>query len=306
MMSPAVSIFIIVLTVLNTVAAVWLLVWMRKRRGEAERTSDTTGHVWDGDLREYNNPLPRWWLWLFVLSVVFAVVYVALYPGLGNVRGVLGWSQVKEWQQMQAQQERQAQTILARFAERDPLELAADPAAVAIGRNLFANNCAACHGSDGRGATGFPNLTDADWLWGGDAEMVRTSIAQGRMGIMAPWQEVLGDQGVGDVTAYVMTLSGRKASAGDAAVGAAHFATYCAACHGADGRGNMAVGAPNLTDGIWLHGGSEARIRETIAFGRQNNMPAQESRLGDTRIRLLAAYVLSLGEGPRVAAARQP
>ena len=305
-MSPAVSIFIIVLTVLNTVAAVWLLVWMRKRRGEAERTSDTTGHVWDGDLREYNNPLPRWWLWLFVLSVVFAVVYVALYPGLGNMRGVLGWSQVKEWQQMQAQQERQAQTILARFAERDPLELAADPAAVAIGRNLFANNCAACHGSDGRGATGFPNLTDADWLWGGDAEMVRTSIAQGRMGIMAPWQEVLGDQGVGDVAAYVMTLSGRKASAGDATVGAAQYATYCVACHGSDGRGNMAVGAPDLTDGIWLHGGSEARIRETIALGRQNNMPAQESRLGDTRIRLLAAYVLSLGEGPRVAAARQP
>ena len=305
-MSPAVSIFIIVLTVLNTVAAVWLLVWMRKRRGEAERTSDTTGHVWDGDLREYNNPLPRWWLWLFVLSVVFAVVYVALYPGLGNMRGVLGWSQVKEWQQMQAQQERQAQTILARFADREPLELAADPAAVAIGRNLFANNCAACHGSDGRGATGFPNLTDADWLWGGDAETVRTSIAQGRMGIMAPWQEVLGDQGVGDVSAYVMTLSGRKASAGDAAVGAAQYATYCVACHGPDGRGNMAVGAPDLTDGIWLHGGSEARIRETIALGRQNNMPAQESRLGDTRIRLLAAYVLSLGEGPRVAAARQP
>jgi cytochrome c oxidase cbb3-type subunit 3 len=305
-MSPAVSIFIIVLTVLNTVAAVWLLVWMRKRRGEAERTSDTTGHVWDGDLREYNNPLPRWWLWLFVLSVVFAVVYVALYPGLGNMRGVLGWSQVKEWQQMQAQQERQAQTILARFAERDPLELAAEPAAVAIGRNLFANNCAACHGSDGRGSTGFPNLTDADWLWGGDAETVRTSIAQGRMGIMAPWQEVLGDQGVGDVSAYVMTLSGRKASAGDAAVGAAQYATYCVACHGPDGRGNMAVGAPDLTDGIWLHGGSEARIRETIALGRQNNMPAQESRLGDTRIRLLAAYVLSLGEGPRVAAARQP
>lgn len=305
-MSPAVSIFIIVLTALNTAAAVWLLVWMRKRRGEAERTSDTTGHVWDGDLREYNNPLPRWWLWLFVLSVVFAVVYVALYPGLGNMRGILGWSQVKEWQQMQAQQERQAQTILARFADREPLELAADPAAVAIGRNLFANNCAACHGSDGRGSTGFPNLTDADWLWGGDAETVRTSIAQGRVGIMAPWQEVLGDQGVGDVSAYVMTLSGRKASAGDAAVGAAQYATYCVACHGPDGRGNMAVGAPNLTDGIWLHGGSEARIRETIALGRQNNMPAQESRLGDTRIRLLAAYVLSLGEGPRVAAARQP
>jgi cytochrome c oxidase cbb3-type subunit 3 len=305
-MSPAVSAFIIILTVLNTVAAVWLLIWMRKRRGESERTSDTTGHVWDGDLREYNNPLPRWWLWLFVLSVLFAVVYVALYPGLGNARGALGWSQVKQWEQMQAQQERQAQTILARFAARDPLELAADPAALAIGRNLFANDCAACHGSDGRGATGFPDLTDADWLWGGDAETVRTSIAQGRMGVMAPWQEVLGDKGVGDVAAYVMTLSDRKASTGDAAAGAAQFATYCVACHGPDGRGNTAVGAPNLTDGIWLHGGSEARIRETIALGRQNNMPAQEARLGDTRIRLVAAYVLSLGEGPRVAAVGQP
>ena len=305
-MSPAASAFIIILTALNTVAAVWLLVWMRKRRGEAGRTSDTTGHVWDGDLREYNNPLPRWWLWLFVLSVIFAVVYVALYPGLGNLRGALGWSQVKQWEEMQAQQERQAQTILARFAARDPLELAADPAALAIGRNLFANNCAACHGSDGRGATGFPNLVDGDWLWGGDAETVRTSIAQGRMGIMAPWQEVLGDQGVADVTAHVMTLSGRKAGVGDATAGAAQYATYCVACHGPDGRGNLAVGAPNLADGIWLHGGSEARIRETIALGRQNNMPAQEPRLGDTRVRLLAAYVLSLGEGPRVAAARKP
>jgi len=304
--SPAVSVFIIVLTVLNTVAAVGLLVWMRKRRGESDRTSDTTGHVWDGDLREYNNPLPRWWLWLFVLSVLFAVVYVALYPGLGGIRGALGWSQVRQWEEMQAQQERQAQTILARFTGRDPLELAGDPAAVAIGRNLFANNCAACHGSDGRGATGFPNLADADWLWGGDAETVRTSIAQGRMGVMAPWQEVLGDKGVTDAAAYVMTLSGRKAGVGDAAAGAAHFATYCVACHGPDGRGNTAVGAPNLTDGIWLHGGSETRIRETIALGRQNNMPAQESRLGDTRIRLLAAYVLSLGEAPRVAAVVHP
>lgn len=304
-MSPAVSAFIIALTVLNTLAAVGLLVWMRKRRGEAARTSDTTGHVWDGDLREYNNPLPRWWLWLFVLSVLFAVVYVALYPGLGNLGGALGWTQVKQWEQMQAQQENQAQAILARFADRDPLELVADPAAVAIGRNLFANNCAACHGSDGRGATGFPDLTDADWLWGGDAETIRASISQGRMGVMAPWQEVLGGKGVVDVAAHVMALSGRKATTGDAAAGAALFATYCIACHGPDGRGNTAVGAPNLTDGIWLHGGSEARVRETIALGRQNNMPAQQARLGDTRTRLLAAYVMSLGEPQRVATAPQ-
>lgn len=305
-MSPAVSAFIVILSVLNTVAAVGLLVWMRKRRGETERTTDTTGHVWDGDLREYNNPLPRWWLWMFVLSVVFAVVYVVLYPGLGNFRGTLGWSQVKQWEQMQAQQESQAQTILARFVDRDPLELSGDPAALAIGRNLFANHCAACHGSDGRGSTGFPNLTDADWLWGGDAETIRTSIAQGRMGVMAPWQEVLGDQGVVDMTAYVMSLSGRKATKGDATAGQPQFAMYCMACHGTDGRGVTAVGGPNLTDGIWLHGGSESALRQTIALGRQNNMPAQESRLGDTRTRLLAAYVLSLGEGSRVADARQP
>lgn len=294
-MSPAVSIFIIVLTVLNTVAAVWLLVWMRKRRGEAERTSDTTGHVWDGDLREYNNPLPRWWLWLFVLSVVFAVVYVALYPGLGNMRGVLGWSQVKEWQQMQAQQERQAQTILARFAERDPLELAAEPAAVAIGRNLFANNCAACHGSDGGGAVGFPSLRDADWLWGGSAEAIETSIRDGRTGIMAPWSDVIGDRGVDDAVAYVMSLSGRKAAAGDAAAGKAQYDTLCIACHGAAGTGNPALGAPNLTDRIWLHGGSADAIRRTIASGRNGVMPAHGERFGDTRVKLAAAYVISLG-----------
>jgi cytochrome c oxidase cbb3-type subunit 3 len=146
--------------------------------------------------------------------------------------------------------------------------------------------------------------SDADWLWGGDAETVRTSIAQGRMGIMAPWQEVLGDAGVRDTTAYVLTLSGRKAAYGDAAAGQAQYAMYCVACHGTDGRGNMAVGAPNLTDGIWLHGGSETKIRETIALGRQNNMPAQEARLGDTRTRLLAAYVLSLGETRLAVAAR--
>jgi len=304
MMSSGINLFVIILTVLNTVAAVWLLVWMRKRRGESSTTEDTTGHVWDGDLREYNNPLPRWWLWLFVISVIFAVVYAFLYPTLGNFKGSLGWSQVQQWEAMQAEQEKQAQVILAKFANREPDDLAEDPNAVAIGRNLFANNCAACHGSDGRGATGFPNLTDNDWLWGGEPENILVSIAYGRMGVMTPWAEILGDQGLDDATAYVMSLSGRSTPQGNVAAGATHYANFCAACHGADGRGLSAVGAPNLTDNIWLHGGSREAIRHTIANGRQNMMPAQE-HLGDTRIRLLAAYVISMGE-TRVAQLSNP
>jgi len=296
MMSNGMSWFVIILTVVNTIGAVWLLVWMRKRRGESTKTSDTTGHVWDGDLKEYNNPLPRWWLWLFVLSVIFAVVYAVLYPGLGKHPGVLGWTQVNQWEALQAKQELEAQRILARFVERDPAALSLDPSAVAIGRNLFANECAACHGSDGRGSTGFPNLTDADWLWGGDAELIRTSIYEGRNSIMAPWIDVIGDTGVKDAAAYVMTLSGRQGSQGDPATGETQYKTYCVACHGENGQGNPALGAPNLTDNIWLHGGSFDSIRSVIAQGRQNQMPAQGVRLGDTRVRLLTAYVISMGE----------
>jgi len=235
-------------------------------------------------------------LWLFVISVIFAVIYALLYPGLGNHPGALGWTQVKQWEQMQARQESEAQRILARFAGRDPAELALEPAAVSIGRNLFANECAACHGSDGRGAVGFPNLTDADWLWGGTSEMIQTTITQGRIGVMAPWGEILGDAGVDNAAAYVMSLSGRKAPVGDPVAGETLFKTYCVACHGENGRGNHDLGAPNLTDSVWLHGGSIAAIRTTIANGRQNQMPAQGDRLGETRIRLLAAYVMSLGE----------
>ena len=295
-MSNGMSWFVIILTVVNTIAAVWLLVWMRKRRGESTKTSGTTGHVWDNDLTEYNNPLPRWWLWLFVLSVVFAVIYAMLYPGLGKHPGTLGWSQVKQWEQMQAKQEAEAQRILGRFVDRDPVELSLDASAVSIGRNLFANECAACHGSDGRGSTGFPNLTDADWLWGGTQELIQATITEGRLGVMAPWIDVLGKAGVDDAAAYVMSLSGRKAPKGDPVAGETHFKTYCVACHGDNGQGNHALGAPNLTDNVWLHGGSYATIRSVIEKGRQNQMPAQGDRLGETRIRLLTAYVISMGE----------
>lgn len=300
MMSSTMSLFVAAAAILNTVAAVALLVWMRKRRGEAPQTGTTTGHTWDGDLREYNNPLPRWWLWLFVLSVVFAIIYAVLYPALGNARGSLGWSQVAQWEQLQAEQEKTAQRILAVYADRSSQELARDPGALAIGRNLFANNCAACHGSDGRGGSGFPNLSDQDWLWGGSPETIEASIAGGRMGVMAPWLEVLGESGVDDATAYVMSLSGRQAPKGNATAGAVHFNSYCIVCHGADAKGNPAVGAPNLTDNIWLHGGSASAIRATIAAGRQNNMPAQTDRLGELRVKLLTAYVQNLGESSAV------
>ncbi len=295
-MSTGLDLFVIVLTIANIVAAVWLLWWMRKRRGESSKTTDTTGHVWDGDLREYNNPLPRWWLWLFVLTVVFSLIYFVLYPALGTTStGVLGWTQQKQWRQLQAEQEKKAQLVLARFDGVALEDLARDPSALKIGRNLFANNCAACHGSDGAGAIGFPNLTDADWLWGSDPATILASIHEGRLGAMPGWEAVLGRDGVEDLVAYVLTLSGRTPQAGNTAAGRTQFELLCSACHGADGRGVQAVGGPNLTDNIWLHGGSVDAIRGIIANGVNNAMPAQGERLGEQRVRLLAAYVMSLG-----------
>ncbi|MFO1456012.1 MAG: cytochrome-c oxidase, cbb3-type subunit III [Steroidobacteraceae bacterium] len=295
-MSSGFSTFIVALTALNIAAAVWLLVWMRKKRGESQITTDTTGHVWDGDLREYNNPLPRWWLWLFVLTVIFALGYLALYPGLGNAKGSLGWSSKSQFDAMQAEQEKKTQAMLAQFAGKTPVELMQDPRAITVGRNLFANNCAACHGSDGRGAPGFPNITDADWLWGGEPETIEATIREGRNGIMTPWIDVIGPKGVDDVVAYVMSLSGRQANGGDAAAGKTQFEAICAACHGVDGKGNHALGAPNLTDNVWLHGGSQATIRETVTKGRNGVMPAHGDRMGEARVKLLTAYVLSMGE----------
>lgn len=310
-MSTTTSLFIAIVTLANIAGLVWLLWWTRKRRDEAP-VGETTGHVWDDDLREYNNPLPRWWLGLFLITVVFGLVYLVLFPGLGNFGNVRGWSQIEQYER----QSEQAESVLARtfapFEQRSVQELMSDPEALRIGRNLFLNNCATCHGSDGRGAPGFPNLADNDWLWGGDPEMVLASIRDGRAGVMMPWGQVLGAQGVEDVLAYVLSLSGRRISSGNAAVGERKFAELCVACHGPDARGNPQLGAPNLTDSTWLYGGSIAAVRDSIEKGRQGQMPAHLDRLGETRTRLLAAYVLSLGEADRPEslqasrAARQP
>ena len=299
------SLFIIVLTVANIAGALWLLWWTRRSPGEGASTEHTTGHVWDEDLRELNNPLPRWWLWLFILTVIFAVVYLALYPGLGTWRGTLGWTSQSEHAAQSKLNAARIEQALAPYAALDVRQLAANPAALNVGRNLFLNNCATCHGSDGGGAPGFPNLTDKDWLYGGDPDTVLATISNGRAGVMPAWGEALGTSGVEDMLAYVMSLSGRKLDAGDARAGGAKFAVLCAACHGADGRGNAALGAPNLTDGIWLHGGSLATVRATIQHGRAGTMPAHAARLGETRVKLLEAYVLSLGALPPQTVAAQ-
>jgi cytochrome c oxidase cbb3-type subunit III len=288
------SLFIIVLTVLNVAGALWLLWWTRRSSGEASITNETTGHVWDGDLRELNNPLPRWWLWLFIITVIFGGMYLALYPGLGGYGGTLGWTSRAEHAVEAAENANRLEVALAPFASRGVADLGRDPRALDIGRNLFLNNCAACHGSDGGGAPGFPNLTDADWLWGGDPQLVVQTISEGRIGMMPAWGDVLGASGVEDMLAHVFSLQGRELSAGNKRAGSEKFAQLCAACHGADGRGNPLMGAPNLADNVWLHGGALKSVRETIAKGRAGSMPAHGLRLGETRVKLLAAYVLSL------------
>ena len=294
-MTTGQSIFIIVFTAANIAGCLWLLWWTRRSPGEGASTEHTTGHVWDEDLRELNNPLPRWWLWLFIITVVFGVVYFVLYPGLGTWKGTLNWTSRTEHEAQSQINAARIEQTLAPYASRSVQELTANASALNIGRNLFLNNCATCHGSDGGGAPGFPNLGDNDWLYGGDADTVVASISNGRTGVMPPWGEVLGARGVEDMLSYVLSLSGRKLEAGDPRAGGAKYAELCAACHGPDAHGNPAMGAPNLTDAVWLHGGSLAAVRESIDKGRNGAMPAHVARLGETRIKLLAAYVLSLG-----------
>jgi cytochrome c oxidase cbb3-type subunit III len=253
--------------------------------------------VWDKDLREYNNPLPKWWLWLFYITIAFGLLYLAFYPGLGNFAGLKGWTQANQYAAERAAVEAKAQEILAPLAAMPVADLVNNPQAMATAKNLYLQNCAQCHGSDGGGAVGFPNLRNVDWQWGGDADAVVATIANGRVAAMPPWAAVLGDQGVNEVVAYVQQLSGQQADAVLATAGEARFQTVCAACHGVDGKGNPLLGAPNLTDDIWLYGGDSASIRKTIVDGRNGQMPAWNDKLGEQRVKLLAAYVTKLAAG---------
>lgn len=274
--------------------AVFLKLQSVRKTAEAE----TSGHTWDEDLTEYNNPLPRWWAWLFYITIFFSLGYLVLYPGLGSYDGVLGWTQLKQFEEETQAANARFGPVYEKFAAQDLDALAKAPEALAIGQKLFLNHCAQCHASDGRGSRGFPNLADTDWLWGGTPEAIKVSITDGRTGVMPPLGAAVGgDEGATDVAHYVLKLAGRTHDGLRAANGESKFKTVCAACHGPEGRGNPQLGAPNLTDDIWLHGGAQNAITETILKGRSNQMPAHKDLLSPAKIHLVAAYVHSLSRG---------
>jgi cytochrome c oxidase cbb3-type subunit III len=296
------SVYITISTVVGIIACAALLWSMSTRRPVGDDA--TTGHVWDETLTEYNNPLPRWWMWLFYITIVFGLAYLVLYPGLGTYAGTLGWTQQKAYEEELASAEREYGPLFNRYLS-SPLEVVAtDPKARLLGERLFLNYCATCHGSDARGSRGFPNLTDSDWLWGGTPEAIKTSIAQGRTGVMPPLASAVGSsQDVRNLANHVLSLSGSPHDSLRAQLGREKF-TLCAACHGADGKGNAQLGAPNLTDRIWLHGSGIDAIVAVIQNGRNNVMPAHRDFLGDAKVHLLAAYVWGLSNDRGVASAK--
>jgi cytochrome c oxidase cbb3-type subunit III len=259
-----------------------------------ERSDNTTGHVWDEDLREANNPMPRWWMWLFVFTVIYSLLYLVAYPGLGDYPGEMGWSTRGEYESAMTNAEKELAPLYAGFSAKSTEQLAGDANAMAVGERLFMNNCAQCHGSDARGSKGFPNLADSDWLHGGSAEKIKETLTGGRKGQMPPMAAAVGTpDDVRNVAQYVLSLSGGPHDSVRAQLGKSKF-TACAACHGVDGKGNTAIGAPNLADDIWLHGWGEQAIVDIVNKGKTNEMPAQAGKLTEAQIHLLTAYVWGL------------
>lgn len=297
------STYIALVTLVGIVWCVWLLFSQLKVKVKLKPDGQVadTGHVWDGDLRELNNPLPRWWMWMFLLSCIFGLVYLVLYPGLGSYPGILGYSTDNALMASMTSANDELKPVYAKYVKMDVQQVAADPKAREMGQRLFLNSCAQCHGSDAGGSKGFPNLTDGDWLYGGSPENIKATIVNGRAGVMPPFPQLDSKQIV-DVTNYVRSLSGLPADDLKAARGAEVFKGNCVACHGADGKGNIALGAPNLTDKVWLYGGSEATIVETITQGRMAMMPAQDKVLSPEKIHLLTAYVWGLSNNKTAAA----
>lgn len=290
-MSTAWTTWIIVLVAINIVGCVVLLWWTGRAPPAGE--GETTGHAWDeGAIREYNKPLPRWWLYLFYITIVFSIGYLIWYPGLGGLPGTSGWTSQGEHDAQRDENEARLAPLFARFESMPLPAIARDEEGLRLGRSVFANHCAMCHGSDARGALGFPSLVDGDWQWGGDPDTILASIMDGREGLMPPMGAALGsDLAITETAVYVQSLSGQRVSPGMAANGKRRFDTLCAACHGIDGKGNPLLGAPNLTDNVWTYGGSVDSIRYAIEHGRHGQMPAHRDIIGPIRARLVAAWV---------------
>jgi len=293
--------YITILSLGTIFALTWLLFATRKGQRSNTTTEETTGHDFDG-IVEYDNPLPRWWFFMFVGTVIFALGYLVLYPGLGNWKGMLpgyenGWTGVNQWKKEMARADEQYGPLYAKYAAMPVAEVAKDEQALKMGARLFASNCSVCHGSDAKGTIGFPNLTDNDWLWGGQPDTIKTTIMGGRKAAMPAWKDVLGEEGIRNVAGYVRSLSDLKNPEGvDIAAGQKIFATNCVACHGPEAKGNPLMGAPNLTDHTWLYGSAFAQVQQTLRYGRNGVMPAHKDLLGNDKVHLLAAYVYSLSQ----------
>ncbi len=282
--------WVIVLTIMTIVGIVWILLANRKQTQEMDKT---TGHAHDG-IEEYDNPLPAWWFAMFVITIVWGIGYLIFYPGMGNFKGILGWTQIEQHDQEVAAAEQQYRAMRDRYLALPIEEIAQDDKVMRMGQRLYGNNCSQCHGLDARGAYGFPNLADENWLWGGSPDAIKHTLVQGRQAAMPAWEDALGDTGIAETTEYVLSLNGRSADSEKASRGEKHFQTYCVACHGADGKGNTAMGAPNLTNGIWLYGGTHEQIAHTLRVGRNGKMPAYGETLTADKIHIITAYIYGL------------
>ena len=295
------SAYVALLTLISVVAC-GVFLWMQGRAKHS--AGKTMGHVWDEDLEEFNNPMPNWWRWLFYITVFYSLGYLVVYPGLGSYKGTFGWSSAGEYNTELAEGEATYGKIFKAYLQQDLQTVAGDEKARQMGERLFVNYCAQCHGANAKGSPGYPNLTDADWKWGGDPATIKTTIMDGRNGIMPPFAH-LGPEVIKDLANYVRSLSGLPADAARVARGKESFVTAgCVACHGADAKGNVAMGAPNLTDKTWLFGSSEQIIVDTITKGRNQIMPAHKDFLGEAKVHLLAAYVWGLSNKPAAAAGK--
>jgi cytochrome c oxidase cbb3-type subunit 3 len=285
--------WIIILTTITIIGITWVL--LANRKTTAQNPDNTTGHEYDG-IQELDNPLPAWWFYMFVITIVWSVGYLIVYPGMGNFPGIIGWTQVGQHDAQVAKADAKFREMRDKYLALPIEEIALDPVVRKMGQRMFGNNCAQCHGADAKGRYGFPNLTDSDWIFGGTPELIKASIAQGRQAAMPAWGSIIGDAGVSDVTAYVFSLNGREAKPESVSAGEKVFQTYCVACHGAQGKGNPALGAPNLTNGIWLYGGSESQIAHSIRAGRNGVMPAHKDSLSEDKIHIISAYVYGLNQ----------